>query len=103
MFKQYQKTRQNSATWLGDLMILTINAKSTTKRSPALSPTNWFPVQVKIVSQSYYMDANKLDDSQVPKYFCKSSHHVVQQIVGIMQLLVWVIFLDNKGGSPLSY
>lgn len=107
MFKQYHKTRQKSATWLGDLipkiMNLTIYAKSTTKRSPALSPTNWFPVQVKIVSQSYYMDANKLDDSQVPKHFCKTSHHVVQQIVGIMQLLVWVIFLDNKGGSPLSY
>ncbi len=51
MFKQYHKTRQNSATWLGDLipkiMNLTINAKSTTNRSPALTPTNWFPVQVK--------------------------------------------------------
>ncbi len=81
MFKQYHKTRQNSATWLGDLipkiMKLTINAKSTTKRSPALSPTNWFRVQIKIVSQSYHMDANKLDDSQVPKHFCRSSHHVV--------------------------
>lgn len=84
-------------------MNLTINAKSTTKRSPALSPTNWFQVQVKIVYQSYYMDANKLDDSQVPKHFCRSSHHVVQQIVGIMQVLLWVIFLDNKGGSPLLY
>ncbi len=66
-------------------MNLTINAKSTTNRSPALSPTNWFPVQLKIVSQSYYMDANKLDDSQVPKHICRSSHHVVQQTVGTMQ------------------
>ncbi len=84
-------------------MNLTIIAKSTTKRYSALSATNWFPVQVKIVSQSYYMDANKLDDSQVPKHFCRSSHHVVQQIVGIVQLLLWVIFLDNRGGSPLLY
>ncbi len=96
MFKQYHKTRQNSATLLGDLipkiMNLTINAKSTTKRSPALSTPNWFPVQVKIVSQSYYMDANKLDDS---KTLLQKQSPCGATNCWIMQLLLWVIFLDN--------